>query len=125
MRLHGLSKQLRRIDTFQVVLRGAHDRSLAQFSSLEDEDDFSELMSAPAIKSHTTTSVKPILPDFGRYKVDDLFRKLVSVMNYYLYKLELACQSNTSQMRLDRILVCILFLLLIVALLLTPNTFAL
>ena len=78
MSLHSHSKQLRRIDTFQDILRAAHDQSLLQFSALEEEDDFSELMSAPPIRPHSAHSLNSLQPDFAKYKVDDLFRNLVS-----------------------------------------------
>ena len=55
LRLHNLSKQLRRIDTFQEILKHSHDRSLLRFSELEEEDDFSELMAVPDIRGGCTS----------------------------------------------------------------------
>lgn len=78
MSTHSQSRQLRRIDTFQDILRAAHDKSLRQFSALEEEDDFSELMTAPAIRPGVDQPVSITQPDFVKYKVDDLFRRLVS-----------------------------------------------
>ncbi|CAH1779021.1 unnamed protein product [Owenia fusiformis] len=73
---HDRCKHLRKIDTFQEVLKHAHDRSLKKFSDLEEEDDFTEVSSSPSIKSKTAQHAKVIMPDFARYKVTDLFHKL-------------------------------------------------
>ncbi|XP_064641386.1 rhophilin-2-B-like [Lineus longissimus] len=76
MHAHSYCKQLRKIDTFQEVLRYAHDRSLEKFSDLEEEDDFSELIKVPAIKAKSQQVLEAIVPDFGKYKVQDLFYQL-------------------------------------------------
>ncbi|XP_074646648.1 rhophilin-2-B-like isoform X2 [Tubulanus polymorphus] len=83
LRIHGLCKQLRKIDTFQEVLRYAHDRSLSKFSELEEEDDFSDLLKVPAIQGKSQQKIEPISIDLVKYKVQDLFRDLgpVSIFN--------------------------------------------
>ncbi|KAK3085289.1 hypothetical protein FSP39_001133 [Pinctada imbricata] len=76
LRLHDLCKQLRKIDTFLEILKKAHDRSLEKFASLEEEDDFSEVVISPRIISKSEQSVSPTAPEFKRMKVSDTFSKL-------------------------------------------------
>lgn len=49
MRVHSLSKNLRKLDTLQEILRHAHDRSLKRYTELEEEDDFFEMSNVPSI----------------------------------------------------------------------------
>lgn len=76
MRLHDLCKQLRKIDTFQEILKKAHDRCLEKFSSLEEEDDFTEILMFPIINPKTTQNVSPISPEFRNISVVDIFKRL-------------------------------------------------
>lgn len=62
--------------SFHHILKTGHDRSLLQFSTLEEEDDFTELLAVPGIFSKTTVLIQPILPDFSKYKVEDVFQRL-------------------------------------------------
>ncbi len=50
MRVHGLSKALRKIDTLQEVLKQTHDRSMNKYRGLDEEDDFFELDDVPDIR---------------------------------------------------------------------------
>ena len=56
------------------------DRSISKFSTLEEEDDFSEIFSAPKIKHFTQQIVAPSNPDFSKVKVQEIFHKLVCKM---------------------------------------------
>ncbi|KAI0225676.1 Rhophilin-2 [Lamellibrachia satsuma] len=51
-------------------------RCLQKFADFDDEDDFTELHSAPSVQSLTASAATAILPDFTKYKVDDLFHEL-------------------------------------------------
>ena len=64
-----------------MILRAAHDEALSQFAALEEEDDFSELMEAPPIRPHSAHELSTTQPDFAKYKVDDLMRRLVSTIS--------------------------------------------
>ena len=50
LRVHGLSKMLRKIDTLEEVLRQSHDRSMGRYTELDEEDDFFEMMDVPEIR---------------------------------------------------------------------------
>lgn len=76
LRVHDLCKQLRKIDTFMGILKRAHERSISKFSTLEDEDDFSEIFTAPKIKAATQQIVAPSNPEFSKVKVQEFFQKL-------------------------------------------------
>ena len=51
LRVHDLSKQLRKIDTLKEVLKQSHGYSMARYETLDEEDDFFELPDAPVISS--------------------------------------------------------------------------
>ncbi|XP_071959182.1 rhophilin-2-like [Antedon mediterranea] len=76
LRVHNLSKTLRKIDTLQEVLKHAHTRSIEFFSKLDEEDDFFDIMEVPAIKGKTCYQPSMILPDFAKVKVKDIFHSL-------------------------------------------------
>ncbi|KAK2187708.1 hypothetical protein NP493_156g02002 [Ridgeia piscesae] len=76
LRLHKSCKQLRRIDTLQSMLKRSHDRCLQKFAEFDDEDDFTDPCPAPSVQPLTRSVATPILPDFSKYKVDDLFHEL-------------------------------------------------
>ncbi|KAL4234355.1 Rhophilin-2 [Mactra antiquata] len=83
LRLHDMCKQLRKIDTFLAILKRAHDKSVSKFSTLEEEDDFSDIINAPKVKASTQQIVAPITPEFQKIKVLEIFKKLgpISVFN--------------------------------------------
>lgn len=76
LRLHDMCKQLRKIDTFLNILKRAHERSISKFSTLEEEDDFTEIFTAPKVKATTQQVVVPVTPEFSKIKVQEIFRKL-------------------------------------------------
>ncbi|XP_022096108.1 rhophilin-1-like [Acanthaster planci] len=76
LRVHNLSKMLRKIDTLQEVLRQSHDRSMSCYTELDEEDDFFEMMDVPDIKGETELVLEPTAIDFTRVKVNDIFHKL-------------------------------------------------
>ncbi|KAH9515482.1 Rhophilin-2 [Bulinus truncatus] len=83
IRIHDLCKQLQKIDTFRDILQKTHERAVNKFTVLEEEDDFSELLTIPEIvgmSEHTTVSV---MPDFSKNKVVDIFKRLghISIFN--------------------------------------------
>ncbi|KAJ8303299.1 hypothetical protein KUTeg_019695 [Tegillarca granosa] len=83
LRFHDLCKQLRKIDTFQEILKKAHDRALEKFSSLEEEDDFTEVVLSPVIHAKTDQPVLPLAPEFSKVTVTDIFKTLgpISIFN--------------------------------------------
>ena len=58
LRVHGLSKALRKIDTLQEVLKQTHDRSMNKYTQLDEEDDFFELDDVPDIRGMLEMSMK-------------------------------------------------------------------
>ena len=53
LRVHGLSKALRKIDTLQEQLKQTHQRSMSKYTYLDEEDDFFELDDVPDIKGNS------------------------------------------------------------------------
>ncbi|XP_041455302.1 rhophilin-1-like isoform X2 [Lytechinus variegatus] len=76
LRVHDLSKQLRKIDTLKEVLKKFHSKSMHRYQSLDDEEDFFELPDAPVILSKTLQIAKPHVPDFTKVQVKDIFHNL-------------------------------------------------
>ncbi|XP_072168888.1 rhophilin-1-like isoform X1 [Diadema setosum] len=76
LRVHDLSKQLRKIDTLKEVLKQFHGYSMSRYETLDEEDDFFELPDAPVIQSKTQTIAQPQVPDFTTVKVHDIFHNL-------------------------------------------------
>ena len=64
----------------EVILTSVSDfRSLEKFASLEEEDDFTEVVISPKIVPKSEQSVSPTVPEFKLVKVSDIFNKLVSL----------------------------------------------
>ncbi|XP_077982094.1 rhophilin-2-like [Glandiceps talaboti] len=76
MRIHRMSKMLRKIDTLGEVLRHAHDRSMGDYAEIDEEDEFFDLISVPDIQPMTTQKAEMPAPDFSRVKVMDIFHRL-------------------------------------------------
>ncbi|KAK7114719.1 rhophilin-1-like [Littorina saxatilis] len=76
LRVHDLCKQMRKIDLFRDILQKMHERSVEKFSGLEEEDDFTELMTVPRIVGKSEQESAPIAPDFSKTKSTDIFWKL-------------------------------------------------
>ncbi|PVD20306.1 hypothetical protein C0Q70_18460 [Pomacea canaliculata] len=76
LRVHDLCKQMRKIDTFRDILQKVHARSIQKFSGLEEEDDFTQLLTAPRIFGRTEHDTVPVAPDFSKSKTTDIFWKL-------------------------------------------------
>ena len=53
------------------------NRCLEKFSSLEEEDDFTEILMFPKINPKTTQNVSPVSPEFRNISVVDIFKRLV------------------------------------------------
>ena len=83
MRVNRMCRELRKKDVLQTVLRAAHDRSLAKYSSVDDEDDFQEVLDPPAILPSTQYQLSLAFPDLSQHKVQDLFADLgpVAIFN--------------------------------------------
>lgn len=45
---------------------------------LEEEDDFTEIHTAPKVKATTLHIVAPVTPEFPKVRVQEIFRRLVS-----------------------------------------------
>ncbi|XP_059171100.1 rhophilin-2-B-like [Physella acuta] len=83
IRIHNLCKQLRKIDTFRDILQKTHERALNRFSALEEEDDFSEMLTVTEIVSKSEHNSLAVGLDFSKVKVVDIFKKLgpITVFN--------------------------------------------
>ncbi|GAB1603770.1 rhophilin-2-B-like isoform X1 [Argonauta hians] len=73
---HDLCKRLRKIDLFQRVLRDTYERALKKFEKLEDEDDFTDLITVPSVIPEPHCNIEDIFPEFGQHPVKDLFHSL-------------------------------------------------
>nr|XP_049582285.1 rhophilin-1 [Syngnathus scovelli] len=74
IRLHGVCKILRKMDTLQDVLVLAYKRSLDLYSELDREDDFEPTLEAPHIRPQSQQEPDMTLPSF--VPVADLFQRL-------------------------------------------------
>ncbi|ESO82789.1 hypothetical protein LOTGIDRAFT_155816 [Lottia gigantea] len=83
LRVHDLCKQLRKVDHYGEILDKTHERALKKFSALEEEDDFSDLVTVARIQGKSENDVVSITPEFSKIKVTDIFRKLgpISIFN--------------------------------------------
>jgi len=76
MRVNRMCRELRKKDVLQDVLRLAHDRSLNKYASIDEEDDFQEVLDPPAIVPSSQYQLSLAFPDLGQHKVSDLFSTL-------------------------------------------------
>lgn len=76
MRVNRMCRELRKKDVLQDVLRLSHDRSLNKYASIDEEDDFQEVLDPPAIVPSTQYQLSLAFPDLGQHKVQDLFSGL-------------------------------------------------
>ena len=76
MRINRMCRELRKKDVLQELLRLTHDRSLNKYASIDEEDDFQEVLDPPAIVPSTKYQLSLAFPDFSQYKVQDLFSNL-------------------------------------------------
>ncbi len=83
LRVNRMCRELRKKDTLQTVLRHAHDRSLNMYASIDEEDDFQEVLDPPPIAPSTQYQLSLAFPDLGAHKVQDLFSELgpVAIFN--------------------------------------------
>lgn len=57
MRVNRMCRELRKKDVLQAVLRSTHDRSLNKYASIDEEDDFQEVLDPPTILPSTQYQV--------------------------------------------------------------------
>lgn len=76
MRVNRMCRELRKKDVLQEVLRLSHDRSLNKYASIDEEDDFQEVLDPPAISPSSQYQLSLAFPDLGQHKVQDLFSGL-------------------------------------------------
>ena len=76
MRINRMCRELRKKDVLQELLRLTHDRSLNKYASIDEEDDFQEVLDPPKIVPSTKYQLSLAFPDFSQYKVQDLFSEL-------------------------------------------------
>ena len=69
MRVNRMCRELRKKDLLQTVLRSAHDRSLDKYASVDEEDDFQEVLDPPAVAPATQYQLSLAFPDLGQHKV--------------------------------------------------------
>ncbi|CAL1532314.1 unnamed protein product [Lymnaea stagnalis] len=83
IRIHNLCKQLRKIDTFRDILQKTHERAVSKFATLEEEDDFSEVLTVPEILGMSEHNSVSVAPDLSKFKGSDIFKKLgpISIFN--------------------------------------------
>ncbi|KAK6186398.1 hypothetical protein SNE40_008440 [Patella caerulea] len=83
LRVHDLCKQLRKVDHFGDILQKTHERALKKFSALEEEDDFSDLVTVARIQGKSENDVVSVTPEFSKVKVTDIFKRLgpISIFN--------------------------------------------
>ncbi len=53
----------------QNVLRSTHDRSLCKYASVDEEDDFQEVLDPPAVQPATQYQLSLAFPDLSQHKV--------------------------------------------------------
>lgn len=76
LRLARMCSELRKKEALGEALRQFHQRSLALYSELEEEDDFQEVFSPPPVLPATRFQLSLSYPDFSAHRVVDLFRAL-------------------------------------------------
>ncbi|CAB4064962.1 unnamed protein product [Lepeophtheirus salmonis] len=78
-----MCRELRKKDGLQEILRLTHDRSLNKYASIDDEDDFQEVLDPPSISPSTQYQLSLNFPDLSQHKVQDLFADLgpVAIFN--------------------------------------------
>merc|ERR1712110_21160 len=76
MRINRMCRELRKKDVLQELLRLTYDRSLNKYASIDEEDDFQEVLDPPKIVPSTKYQLSLAFPDFSQYKVQDLFSEL-------------------------------------------------
>jgi len=76
LRVNRMCRELRKKDILQEVLRLSHERSLAKYEDVDEEDDFQEVLEPPPIMPATAFQLTLAFPDFSQYKVSDLFHRL-------------------------------------------------
>ncbi|XP_040569515.1 rhophilin-2-B isoform X3 [Lepeophtheirus salmonis] len=82
-RMNRMCRELRKKDGLQEILRLTHDRSLNKYASIDDEDDFQEVLDPPSISPSTQYQLSLNFPDLSQHKVQDLFADLgpVAIFN--------------------------------------------
>ena len=83
LRVNRMCRELRNKNMLQAVLRSAHDRSLNMYASIDEEDDFQEVLDPPPISPSTQYQLSLAFPDLSAHKVQDLFSDLgpVAIFN--------------------------------------------
>lgn len=76
MRVNRMCRELRKKDILQQLLKRTHDRSLTKYASIDEEDDFQEVLDPPPIVPFTKYQLSLSYPDFCQFKVQDLFDAL-------------------------------------------------
>ncbi|NP_001008116.1 rhophilin-1 [Xenopus tropicalis] len=76
MRIHVLSKILRKMDILQEVLTLTHKQSLSKYSDIDHEEDFFETGEAPDIQPITCQRPEIKTPVFSKVKATDIFHRL-------------------------------------------------
>jgi len=76
MRVNRMCRELRKKDMLQDLLRSTHDRSLNKYASIDQENDFQEVLDPPPIAPSTKFQLALAYPDFSQFKVADLFSGL-------------------------------------------------
>ena len=77
LRVNRMCQELKnKAEQLQTVIKHFHHRSLTLYETLEDEDDFQELVTPPPVMAATKYQLTLSYPDFSQHKVQDLFRQL-------------------------------------------------
>ncbi|XP_059089008.1 rhophilin-2-A-like isoform X2 [Tigriopus californicus] len=83
MRVNRMCRELRKKGVLQNLLRNTHDRSLNKYASIDEEDDFQEVLDPPPVVPSTQYQLSLAFPDLSQHKVQDLFADLgpVAIFN--------------------------------------------
>ena len=76
LRVKRMCSELRKKDILQEVLKQCHERSLALYEDIEEEDDFQELLEPPPVLPSTKFQLSLSSPSFSSHQVSDLFHSL-------------------------------------------------
>ncbi|CAB3370818.1 Hypothetical predicted protein [Cloeon dipterum] len=75
-RLFRMCRELRGKDSLISELRRAHRRASELYKSLEEDDDFRDMLDPPLIVASTKFQLSLTPPDFAQFRVQDLFKSL-------------------------------------------------
>ena len=76
LRVNRMCSEMRKKDNLQEFLKHFHERTLAMYEDMDEEDDFHELIEPPPIFPSTKFQLSLSYPAFSAHPVSDLFYSL-------------------------------------------------